>query len=603
MLAVEPPAARQPAARPPAQSRQRLATAAARAERLATAPTRRRPCGIVALVSRHLAPRRRTATHKVQAATSASLRRAQLSFGAIWASESAFVVGIGVLAFRDGGVVAVGILTAVRMAAAAVLAPLLAAVADRVRRERVLACVGVVRAASLGGAAVVTAAGGPATATYGLAVVATVAQAQYRPAHSALLPALCTSPQQLTSANALRGLLDSSAMLGGPIAAAILLAVSGPAAVFAACAAASLLAGVLMVGLRYDAPPRARAAVGGGHEVLQGFATIAANRGVALITGLGVVQTFTRGCLTVLFVVVAIDLLETGDPGVGVLTAAVGAGGMLGSILAFGLVGRGRLALWFGFGIALFGAPLIVIGLVPEQAAAIVLLGLVGIGNALIDVAAFTLLARLVDETVLARMFAGFEALLTLGVAAGGLVTPLVVEALGIRLALVAIGLLAPLAVAASWGALRRLDAEVRVRDADVATMRAIGMLGALPVATIEQLAAALEHADYEPGDTVVRQGDPGEYFYVVESGRADVIRDGLVVRTLRAGDCFGEIALLRNQPRTATVRAAEDTHLRVSQLRRTAYLTAVTGYPAAAAAGEDLVSSRLEADAGRLPA
>jgi hypothetical protein len=545
----------------------------------------------------------RRSTHAADAVPSASLLRAQVSFGAIWASDSAFLVGIGVLAFRDGGVVAVGIITAVRMAAAAVLAPLLATVADRVRRERVLACVGLVRAAVLGGAALVTAAGGPAAATYGLAVIATVAQAQYRPAHSALLPSLCTSPQQLTSANAVRALLDSSAMLGGPVVAAILLAVSGPAAVFAACAAASLLGGLVVVGLRYDAPPRAQAAAGGGHGVWQGFATIAANRGLGLITGLGVVQTFTRGCLTVLFVVVAIDLLGTGDPGVGVLTAAVGAGGMVGSIFAFGLVGRGRLALWFGVGIALFGAPLVVIGLVPEQAAAIVLLGLVGIGNAVIDVSAFTLLARLADETVLARMFAGFEALLTLGVAAGGLVTPLVIDGLGIRAALVAIGLLAPLAVAASWTALRRLDAEVRVRDADVATMREIHMLGTLPVATIEQLAGGLEHSDYGPGDTVFRQGDHGEYFYVVESGRADVIRDGSVVRTLEAGDCFGEIALLRDQPRSATVRAAGDTHLRVTQLRRTAYLTAVTGYPAAAAAGEDLVTSRLEADANRLPA
>jgi Na+/melibiose symporter-like transporter len=530
-----------------------------------------------------------------------SIRRAQLSFGAMWGSESAFVVGLAVLAFRDGGVVAVGIVTGVRMAAAALLAPWLATVADRVRRERVLTWVGLVRAATLGSAAVVTAAGGPTTATYGLAVVATAAYTLYRPAHSALLPVLCTSPQQLTSANAVRGTLDSLATLGGPAAAAVLLAVSGPAAVFAACAAASLLGGVAVVGLAYDAAPRSNAAAGGGHEMLQGFTTIAANRGLGLITALGVVQTFTRGCLTVFAVVVAIDLLGTGDPGVGVLSAAVGAGGLLGSIAAFGLVGRGKLALWFGVGIALFGAPLAVIGVVPEQAAAIVLLGVVGIGNALVDVSAFTLLARLADETVLARMFAGFEALLTLGVAAGGLLTPLVVELLGVRPALVACGVLAPLAVAVSWPALRRLDAEVRVRDADVETMRSIHMLGALPVATIEQLAGELDHADFEPGNTVFRQGERGEYFYIVQDGRAHVILDGRVVSTLGTGDCFGEIALLRDQPRTATVCAPANARLRVSRLRRSAYLTAVTGYPAAAAAGEDLVTTRLKADAERL--
>ena len=553
-------------------------------------------------MSQRLSPRLRNRTRSREGgAPSDSIRRAQLSFGAVWASESAFVVGLAVVAFREGGVAAVGIVTGGRMAAAALLAPLLATVADRVRRERVLTCVGLVRAATLGGAAAVTAAGGPTAATYGLAIVATVAQALYRPAHSALLPGLCTSPQQLTSANAVRGMLDSLSMLGGPAAAAVLLAVSGPAAVFAACAAASLLGGLVVVGLSYDPPPRSNPAARGRHEMLQGFATIAANRGLALITALGLVQTFTRGCLTVFTVVVAIQLLGTGDAGVGVLTAAVGAGGILGSILAFRLVGRGRLALWFGVGIALFGAPLVVIGAVPEQATAIVLLGVVGVGNALIDVGGFTLLARLADERVLARMFASFEAILTLGVAAGGLVTPLAVELLGVRPALVASGLLAPLAVAASWRALRRLDVEVRVRDADIESMRSIHMLGALPVATIEQLAGGLDEADFEPGHTVFRQGERGEYFYIVQSGRAEVILDGRVVRTLGSGDCFGEIALLRDQPRTATVCASTETHLRVSRLRRSAYLTAVTGYPAAAAAGEDLVTSRLEADAERL--
>ena len=531
------------------------------------------------------------------------LRRAQMSFAAMWAGESAFMVSLAVVAFRDGGVAAVGAVTAARMAGAALLAPLLATMADRVRRERVLTWVGVVRATMLGCAAAVTATGGPTAATYGFAVVATVAMALYRPAHSALLPALARSPQDLTSANAVRGMLDSLATLGGPVAAALLLAASGPAAVFAACSAASLFAGLAVLALPYDAPPRADVGRAPGRDMLEGFTTIARDRTLSLITGLGVVQTFTRGCLTVFAVVIAIDLLDTGDPGVGVLNAAVGAGGVFGSVFAFGLVRRGGLATWFGIGIALFGAPLALIGVVPEQAAAIVLLGLVGVGNALIDVGGFTMLARLTDETVLARMFAGFEAVLTLGVAVGGLLAPPAIEVLGIRLALVAIGLLAPLAVAASWPALRRLDGRMRVRDADIEILRRVPMLGVLPAATIEQLGAALEHAEFAPRVTVFEQGENGDRFYVIESGRADVVRDGRVVNTLGPGEGFGEIALLSDRRRTATVRASRDAGLCVSILPRPAFLTAVTGYPVSATEGHDVVARITARDAERLPA
>ena len=531
------------------------------------------------------------------------LRRAQISFALMWAGESAFMVSLAVVAFRDGGVAAVGVVTAVRMATAALLTPFLATMADRVRRERVLTGIGIVRAAMLACAAVVTGTGGPPAATYGFAVVATVALALYRPAHSALLPALANSPGDLTAANAVRGMLDSLATLGGPVAAAALLAASEPSVVFATCSAASLLGGLVVVALPYDTPPRGNPARrSAGRAVLEGFTTIARNRTLSLITTLGAVQTFTRGCLTVFTVVLAIDLLDTGNPGVGVLNSAVGAGGVLGSLYAFTLVRRGGLATWFGIGVALFGAPLALIGVVPERVTTIVLLSLVGVGNALVDVGGFTILARLTDETVLARMFAGFEAILTLGVAAGGLVAPLIIHMLGARPALLAVGLLAPTAVAASRTALRRLDNDMRVRDADIEILRAVPMLGALPAATIEQLGARLEHAEFAPGQVVFQQGDRGEEFYVVESGHAEVVRHGRLVNTLDHGDGFGEVALLSDTPRTATIRASANVALRVAILERPAFLTAVTGYPVSATAGHEAVARIQARDATYLP-
>jgi hypothetical protein len=538
-----------------------------------------------------------------QVARSTPLRRAQLSFGLIWASEWAFMVGLAVFAFRDGGAAAVGAVTAGRMIPAALMAPFAATVADAVRRELILVWIGVVRAVTLAAATVLLTAGDSTGAVYALAIVATIAQTLYRPAHSALLPALCTSPRQLTSANVVRGMLDSISALGGPLVATVLLETSGLPSVFAVCAAASLVGGLVVLALPYDLPPRAQQpARTGPRAVLQGFSTITAERGLLLITGLGLAQTFTRGCLSVFTVVVAIELLDIGEGGVGLLNAAIGAGAVLGSILTFGLVRRGGLAGWFGLGIALWGVPLVLLGGVPEVPAAIVLLAVVGLGNALIDVGGFTMLARLADEAVLARMFAGFEAILTIGIAVGALLTPLVIDLLGTRLALVAVGLVTPVAVVACAAQLRRLDARLRVRDADIELLHHVPMMRALPQATIEQLAAALEHAEIAPGHAVFEQGDPGERFYVIEAGCAEVVRDGRAVETLRRGECFGEIALLRDCVRTARVSAAASAPLRVSVLPRNPFLTAVTGYPASAIAGERVVTARLDALASPEP-
>jgi len=529
------------------------------------------------------------------------LRRAHVSFAATWAGESAFMVALSVVAFREGGPGAVGAVTAVRMAMAALLTPFLATVADRVRRERVLTSIGLVRAVALGTAAVVTAADGPALLTYLAAVVATAALALFRPAHSALLPALAKSPGELTRANAVRGMLDSLSTLGGPIVTGVVLSVSDPAVAFSLCAALSLLGGLVVVALPYDPPPRDMPVKRSpSRDVALGFVSIARDRHLSLITGLGVVQTFTRGCLTVLAVVVAINLLGLGDPGVAVLNAAIGAGGVLGSVGAFTLLRRGGLGTWFGIGIALFGAPLVLVGALPTTVCAVVLLGLVGVGNALIDVCGFTLLARLTDEKVLARMFAGFEAVLTLGVALGGLAAPLMVETFGPRGALVAVGLLAPAVVLVTLPAQRRLDAEMQVRDADISVLRSVPMLRLLPAATIGQLGDGLRRAELAPGAVLFEQGDAGDRFYVVESGIAEVLQRGLVINSLGAGDGFGEVALLHQTSRTATVRAGAGEPLRLAVLERSRFLTAVTGYPTSATAARQVVSEVRRRDALR---
>ncbi len=516
-----------------------------------------------------------------------NLRRAQLSFLGIWTAGWAFTVGLGIVAYRDGGAAAVGLIGLLRMVPAAILTPLATPLADRGRRERILILVSIVRAAATGAAAVVVSIDGPTQVVYALAVLSSIAVTLYRPAHSALLPSLCRNGYELASANVVRGLLDSVATLVGPLLAAVLLQFTSVTVVFAVASGASLWAAGLMLRVRYDAPPRP-SAPRRPHlvaEAAEGMRAVAHNRDLTILVGLAVTQTFTRGALTVFTVVVSIDLLGTGEPGVGTLMAAVGAGAVLGSLGVSLLVGSRRLAGWFGLGVALWGLPIALIGVFPTEAAALGLLACVGIGNALVDLGLFTLMARLAPDDVLARVFGVLESLIALTVGLGSIVASLLIELFGIRPALVAIGLLCPVLFAISWHRLHRLDQFIGVRDREISLLHAVPMLSPLPLPAIEHLARGLQPVSVRTGSEVVRQGDVGDRFYVIESGVAEVIGDGRLVATLGPGEAFGEIALLRRVLRTATVRAASE--LRLQALTSDHFLPVILGYtPSAREAG-----------------
>ena len=165
-------------------------------------------------------------------------------------------MALGIVAYRDGGATALGLVGLLRMLPSAILAPLLSPLADRGRRERVLIVVSTVRGVATAAAAVVAAVSGPPTVVYALAVLSTIAATLFRPAHSALLPSLCHTGHELASANVVRGFLDSAATLVGPLLAAVLLEFTDVAVVFAVAAASSLWAAALLLRLSYEAPPR-----------------------------------------------------------------------------------------------------------------------------------------------------------------------------------------------------------------------------------------------------------------------------------------------------------------------------------------------------------
>ena len=521
-----------------------------------------------------------------------NLRRAQLSFLGAWTAEWAFTVALGIVAYTSGGALALGLVGLMRMLPSALLAPLLSPFADRGRRERVLVVVSIVRGAATGIAALTVALSGPVFVVYALAIVSTIAATMFRPAHSALLPTLCRTGHELASANVVRGLLDSIATLVGPLLAAVLLAYTDVSVVFAVAAAASFWAAILLLRVRYDAPPRPAAPQRPDllKEAVEGIRAVMRSRDLQLILGLAAAQALTRGALTVFSVVVAIELLGTGDPGAGALMAAVGVGAVAGSLGASFLVGTGRLGVWFAVGVALWGLPLALIGVYPHEAAALFFLAFVGVGNALVDVAGFTLIGRLAPDVVLARVFGVLESLVAVSIGVGAVLAAAMIAWFGIPAALIAIGMLCPLLAVLSVRRLRRMDRSVVVLDVDIGLLQRVPMFDPLPLPAIEQLARGLESLEVPAGRAVVTEGEIGDRYYVIESGEADVLGDGRIVATLGPGEGFGEIALLRSTRRTATVVARSSLTLRALGSDR--FISAVMGYTpsarAAAAGVED---------------
>lgn len=533
-------------------------------------------------------------------ASNRNLRLAQLSSLSAWTGEFLFLSAMTVYAFDQNGPAGVGLIGFLRVLPATVALPWVGALADRVSRRQLLVAACALRAATAAGAAV--AADQPAV-VYTLLTLSTVCHAAYRPVLAALFPTLCTTPEELTGVNAVRAILDGAAALVGPLTAAALLAAYDPAAGFAAVAVLAGAAGVLAAGLRYESPRPAAAGgpagrVGVVADVVDGLRELRRRPRALDVIVLGGGQCLVRGALTVLAVVVAVQVTDLGRPGVGVLWAAFGVGGFAAAMASIGAAGSARLGTLFGVGIAMWGVPIVLIGLLTGNSVAVGAFVVIGAANALVDVTGFTLLQRLVPDQTLARVLALTEAVFSLALALGSLAIPFVLTALGDTGALIATGCILPVAVVARWAGLRAIDADIGVRTDRIQLLRRVPMFRLLPVPVIESLAQRLGRSRVPAQTDVFRQGEPGDGFYVIESGRVAVIDDGQEIRQLGPGDAFGEIALLRAVPRTATVRALEDTEL--ATLSGPQFVSAITGFSATSSNAEQLVTGYLSEDRQR---
>ncbi len=520
------------------------------------------------------------------------LRRLILAWAASNLASRASAIAVAVYAFEAGGAAAVGIVLFARLTAAAVLAPWLSVLADRRSRRLVMIGSDLVRFALLAAMTALVAVDAAPAAVYVLAVVVAVAEPLFRSAQAAMTPSLVSSPAELTASNVLASGVESVGLFLGPALGALLLALTDVATVFGVTAGLLLVAVVLVARIGATGEPSREVHDDRLRTLLAGWQTIVAEPGLRVVIGLFSVQTLVAGMFNVLVVVLAIEVLDLGTAGVGLLDGMVGVGAVLGVLLAAGFAGRERLAGYFGIGLLLWGLPLAAIGAVSETALVIVLLLLVGVGNTLVDVSGITLLQRASPDAVLGRVFGAFEALVVLSMGIGSLLAPLFVSILGERGALVAAGLILPVVLVPLWRPLVAIDAASAAAEAEISLLRAVPIFAPLPVPEIERLAKALTSVAIEQGSPVFEQGDRGDRFYIIREGTARVEIDGRPIRTRGPGDAFGEIALVRDVPRTATVRAVTD--LDLVALDRDVFVATLTHHPASAEAAGSIVAARL---------
>jgi MFS family permease len=526
----------------------------------------------------------------------ANLRWLELAWTASIVGHYAFLIAVSVYAYTIGGEQAVGLIFLARLIPAALIAPFAGILGDRYPRERVLLATNVVRIALVGAAALAVFADAHSWVVYGLSIAATIATTPFRSAQAALTPSLARDPAELTAANAVASGVESIAVFAGPALAGILLGVASTGVVFTITALLVVASAVFLLLIRVEAADQPR------HELevstiaserLAGFTALWQQPPLRVMMVLLTAQTAIFGAVNVFIVVVALQLLDLGNEGVGYLNSAIGIGAFLGAVGALSLTGARRLSPAFITGIVLIGLGLIVMGLWQNLAVALVALAVMGIGSSLVDVAGLTLVQRAVPDDVLARVFGVIQMLWLASIGIGAALVPALISWLGIESALIAAGVFLP-ALAAIFGVqVTRIDAKAKAPEADeLRILSAIPIFTPLPGGSLEHLATRLVPLRVEPGSVVVREGDTGDRFYIVAEGELDVSQDGAAMTELHEGDYFGEIALLRDVARTATVTAR--TPVVLYALDREDFLAAVTGHPASSEAAETVVSARL---------
>ena len=536
---------------------------------------------------------------------SPSLRRVELAFFLFNAAEFGTWVAILLYAYEATGPASIGLVAIAQLIPAALSAPFAALLADRPQRTHALAAGYLIQALAFGATAACMILGLPPLVVYASAAIAACTIGFTRPTQGALLPELSRTPEELSVANGVSGTVEGAGLFIGPLAAAVILTVGPPSVVFVAGAIVYVVAASLVVSLPPTAHPRAAEADDSTDptaesilraerlDILDGIRVLRQNPDIRLVVTLLSLRGMVIGALDVLFILLALEVFGTGEPGAGILTGALGVGTMLGGAAAFSLVGRRRLAPALALAVTVCGVALVATSVLGTGTTAPFLIVVAGVGSAAADVAGRTILQRTTPDAVLGRVLGNLEGFYLLAMSVGSLLVPVVAVMVGIVGALALTGALLPVAVIVGWRGLRGIDRRTRVPERELAVIGRNPVFSPLTPPALETVARKARWWAIDPGQAAIRQGERGDAYYVIQQGRFQVDVDGRPTRILDGpGEGFGEIALLRDVPRTATVTAIDGAVVLV--VRRDDFLAAVTGHSPAREVAERVAMERI---------
>ena len=519
------------------------------------------------------------------------LRRLELGFLGFAIAEHGTWLASMLYAYHRGGVTETGLAAVVLLAPALLVAPIGAFAADRFDSGRVLTAGYALQACSMIAAAVAVAGDLPAVVVYATLMLIASAITLTRPAVSSVLPTATHTPADLTAANVVIGFIEYSGMLLGPMLAGLLIGRFGVATPFFVFGGLVVGAAFLASRIRAESgvmpDGEAMETTGMLADTLDGLRALHGHRPVRIMIGMLSLGALVNGAADVLFVATA-DRLGGGDASrAGLLGAAFGLGAIMGSALTVLLVGRARLTPSVAMGVGAMGLSLAVLSDVGGVGLAAVCFAVMGGGESVLRVSVATLMQRLAPSDVVGRFFGIVEGLRMFAIAIGAALIGLLVARFGYETGVLVAGTAIPVLLLVRTAALFRIDRDAVPPDERVLEL-ILGddIFSALPAPTIERLAADAERYRVPAGGVIVVEGTSGDRYFVIDIGEVEVARRGRLVNSFGPGGGFGELALLSDSPRIATVTARTDVDL--LGFGREQFLQAVTGHQRTAAVGRE---------------